>query len=148
MAWALGNLDIGIILFEAIAHFLDVFHREAEMIEPRAYTGLALQERETDDAVAQMTAILVVVALLIGHAVGNLLHAKDGLVELRFPIPILGHHRDMSNGREHDLLLLLSRILVKVDGTCQPTANWFEFRLSSLGSKREPSIRHHSPQVT
>src|SRR4029453_11399442 len=82
MAWALGNLDIGIILFEAVAHFVDVFHRKAEMVEPRSYAGLALQERETDDTITQMTAIFVVVAVLIGHAVGVLLLAKEGLEEL------------------------------------------------------------------
>ena len=49
-----------------------------------------------------MAAFFVVVAILVGHTVGYLLHAENGLVELSHPIPIFSHYGDMPQFREHD----------------------------------------------
>src|SRR6186713_1689457 len=101
MAWALGNVDVGVRLFDAIADRLDIFDGKAEMIQARSRTGLALQECEADDTVAQMAAVFVVFAFFISHAVGDFLHAEYRLIKLRFTIPIFGQHGDMSNAGKH-----------------------------------------------
>src|SRR6185503_10031892 len=52
-------------------------------------------------SVAQMAALLVVFAFLIGHAVGDFLHAENRLLKLGFTVPIFGQHGDMSNAGKH-----------------------------------------------
>src|ERR1043166_9581467 len=53
------------------------------MIESSSDAWLALQKREPDDAVAQVTALFVINSILVGHARGNFFHAEKGFVELR-----------------------------------------------------------------
>src|ERR671923_1469672 len=98
-----------------------------------------------------MTAIFVVVAVLIGHPVGNLLHAKDSLVELRLSVPILGHHRDMSYGCEHGkhppLIGFMSKLAMPVncrrdgsDSRVSSLASGQRFRVSAFGLALEIRI--------
>ena len=42
VALALGNVNVRIKLFQPVAHFLDVIHFEAEVIEAGSESGLAL----------------------------------------------------------------------------------------------------------
>src|SRR5262245_59514514 len=78
---ALGNIDVRIRLFNPLAHYLHTLDSKAKVVEARSETRLALQEREADDTVAQMSPLLVVFARLIGHAVGDFFHPEYGLVE-------------------------------------------------------------------
>src|SRR6476660_1877715 len=107
MALALVNVDVRIGLFDPVANDLNIFDGEAEMIEPRLETGLALQEGKTNHPIAQMTAVFVVFTFFIGHAVGDLFHAKNGLIKLCLSVPVFGHDGDVPDTCKHVLTLLL-----------------------------------------
>ena len=71
-----------------------------------------------------MAAFFVVVAILVGHTVGYLLHAENGLVELSHPIPIFSHYGDMPQFRQHDGYPPFSRSILFKDGAiCQQSVN-------------------------
>src|SRR6185503_9159644 len=103
MPRALRNINLRIRLLNPLAHEIDTLYGEAKMIEARPEAGLALQERQPDNAVAQVSAFFVVFASLVGHPIGNLLHAKNGLIKFRFTVPIFGHHRDVAYACKHGL---------------------------------------------
>ena len=107
MALALGDENFGIILFEPVLHFLHVLNFKAEMIESGAKSRLALQQGEADHAVAQMAAFFVIVAILVGHPGGNLLHAEDGFVEVGHAEVVIRMDGDVPDFRGHGFCLLV-----------------------------------------
>jgi hypothetical protein len=66
-----------------------------------------------------MAPFLIVVAILICHSGGNLLHAEKCLIEVRHAEMVVGMNRDVSDFGKHRASLLDAWILFKVEGFCQ-----------------------------
>jgi hypothetical protein len=90
---------LGILSFDAIAHGFDIFDLEAEMIQPRGNAGTARQDGESDQSVANVTAIG------LGDRRGDLLHAQDFLVKTDRALGILRINGRVFDACEHGTLL-------------------------------------------
>src|SRR5438128_700982 len=66
-----------------------------------------------------MAPFLIVVAILIGHSGGNLLHAEKCLIKVRHAKMVVGMNRDVSDFGKHRASLPDCWILFKVEGFCQ-----------------------------
>ena len=80
---------------------LDVLHLKAEVVEALLASGPLCQKGHADDAVADMSPTGIGFAGLVYHSGRDLLHAKNGLVELDLfvivfrmggNVPDLGEH--------------------------------------------------------
>src|SRR5689334_15756750 len=139
MALALVNIDVRIGLFDSVANDLNIFDREAEMIEARLETGLALQEREAYHAVAQMTAVFVVFTFFIGHAVGDFFHAKNGLIKFCLSVPVFGHYSDVPDTCKHVSVLLLIEFFSELVVGVNRRKRQFKVRFFASGAISERS---------
>src|SRR5215471_5883749 len=101
MALTLRDVDVRIVLLQAIAYSLHIFNGKTKVIESGAKSGLALQQCESDHAVTQVAAVFIVFSFFISHAVGDLFHAKNRLVKVCLTIPVLGHDCDVPDTCKH-----------------------------------------------
>src|SRR3990172_9499458 len=119
MALTLGDENVRVAFFEAVFNSLNIFHLEAEVVESRQSAGLALEQGQTDDAVAQMAAFFVIDSVLVGHPGGDLLHAEKSFVKVRHAEMVVGMNGDVSDLSGHNPGLLVAQILLKDARSCQ-----------------------------
>src|SRR5688572_26993632 len=104
------------------------------MIEAGTETRLALQQRQTDHAIAQVPTFLIVISMLVSHSLGYLFHAKDRLVKGGHPLMILRVNGDVANFRKHlggppRSPGFFSNLAVSVNsGKHEPVGYWFSLR--------------------
>ena len=94
---------IRILSRQPFKHRCHVVHFEAKVVEPRADARLPLKQSVTDETVADMATLGIIIPRRIGHAIGDFLHAKDGFVKLRHPIVVFSADGDVFDARFHDL---------------------------------------------
>jgi hypothetical protein len=119
---ALDHKNVGIKLLQPVSDGLNVVDLQAEVIEPGGKTRLALQQCEANHTIAEMASFLIVVAILIGHSGGNLLHAEKRLIEVGHAEMVVRMNGDVPDFSKHSNYLLVARILLKDGRICQQRA--------------------------
>src|SRR5581483_497193 len=95
------------IFLEPLHDGLPRLDLEAEVIEAGADARVPLQQREAHDAVAQVAAVGIVLALFVRHAGRDLLHAENIAIEAGGPVVVFGVDGDVTDAREaHGGILL------------------------------------------
>ena len=77
------------------------FDLESVVIHARLHAGVARQNRQTDDAVADVAAVGVLLAGFVEGVAGHAFHAENRLIKLVDRGVIVGVHGDMANFGEH-----------------------------------------------
>src|SRR5688500_15374980 len=94
---------------DSVEYSFDIFHIEAEMVEPGSNARVSPEQSETDGSVADVAHIGPALSRFISESRSDLFHSEDGFVEISHLFVTLGINRHVSNSREHKVILSASK---------------------------------------
>jgi hypothetical protein len=94
---------------DSVEYRFDIFHIEAEMVQPGSNARVSPEQSETDGSVADVAHIGPALSRFISESRSDLFHSEDGFVEISHLFVTLGINRHVSNSREHKVTLSASK---------------------------------------